>query len=89
MPLRGLYYLEYVNLVSIDYWRYFSITFGIEEGGKRYVSGDKQDRERAGSLPEKESQAAWICCLINPRIRDRHEKSRFGRMVSRIVYRPK
>ena len=58
MPLRGLYYLEYVNLASIDHWRYFSITFGIEAGGKRYVSGDKQDRERASILSEKECQVA-------------------------------
>ena len=87
--MGGLYYLEYVNLVSIDHWRYFSITFGIEAGGKRYVSGDKQDRERAGSLPEKESQAAWICSLNNPRLRDRYEGSMLGRLVSRIVYRLK
>jgi hypothetical protein len=50
--LYGPYYRDYINLVSIDHWRYFSISFGIE-GGKRYISGYKQDRERACILPEK------------------------------------
>ena len=49
----GLYYIGYDNLVSIDQREYFSISFGREEGGKRYVSGDKQDQERASFLPEK------------------------------------
>ena len=45
--------------------------------------------QRGGMLPHREGQAAWICCFMNSRIRDRYEGHMLGRRVSSIDYRLK
>ena len=67
-------------------------TMAIGAGGNdKYTGGiyTISVSERISMLPQRESQAAWICSLNNPRLRDWYGRSVLGRLVSRIDCRLK